>query len=157
MKAEFLDRDGKKKPMIMGCYGIGIGRTAAAAIEQYHDENGIIWPMPIAPFEVHLMCVGTESEEVVKKGDEIYKRLLDMEVEVLYDDRDERPGVLFKDADLIGIPIRVVVSKKSIESGGVEVKLRREKGSRIIPFERLEEEIKRLIESEYRYYAGGGA
>lgn len=155
MKAEFLDKDGVKKPMIMGCYGIGIGRTAAAAIEQYHDENGIIWPMPIAPFEIHLMGIGTDSEEVVNKCDEIYNKLISLGIEVLYDDRDERPGVLFKDADLIGIPIRVAISKKSIEKGGIEVKLRRERESRIIPFDRFSTEIKGLIESEYKYYSGG--
>ncbi|MCX7944488.1 MAG: proline--tRNA ligase [Deltaproteobacteria bacterium] len=155
MNAEFLDRDGQKKPMIMGCYGIGIGRTAAAAIEQYHDKDGIIWPMPIAPFEVHLMCIGTDSEEVVRRGEELYKKLLSLNVEVLFDDRDERPGVLFKDADLIGIPIRVSVSKKSIEKGGVEVKLRREKASQIVPFERFADDIKRLISEEYKYYSGG--
>ncbi|MGC8928639.1 MAG: proline--tRNA ligase [Myxococcota bacterium] len=155
MNAEFLDRDGNKKPMIMGCYGIGIGRTAAAAIEQYHDENGIIWPMPIAPFEVHLLAIGTDSEEVVKRCEDVYKVLLNLGIEVLYDDRDERPGVLFKDADLIGIPIRVSVSKKSIEKQGVEVKLRREKDSQVVPFEKFPEEIKRLIEAEYNYYSGG--
>ncbi len=154
MKAEFLDKDGVKKPMIMGCYGIGIGRTASAAIEQYHDENGIIWPMPIAPFEVHLMCIGTDSKEVVLKCDELYKELLDSNIEVLYDDRDERPGLLFKDADLIGIPIRVSVSKRSLEKGGAEVKLRREKNSVIIPFEKFIVEIKRIISEEYRYYSG---
>lgn len=155
MNAEFLDKDGLKKPMIMGCYGIGIGRTAAAAIEQYHDENGIIWPMPIAPFEVHLLAIGTDSKEVVNKCEEIYKALLDMGVEVLYDDRDERPGILFKDADLIGIPIRVSISKKSLEKGSVEIKLRREKNSQIVPFEKFNEEIKRLIAEEYKYFSGG--
>jgi prolyl-tRNA synthetase len=155
MRAEFLDRDGVKRPVFMGCYGIGIGRTAAAAIEQNHDKDGIIWPMPIAPFEVHLMGIGTDVEEVVSRCNDLYEEMLKQDIEVLYDDRDERPGVLFKDADLIGIPIRVSVSKKSIEKGGVEVKLRREKESQIIPFDRAIREIKRLIEAEYRYYSGG--
>ncbi len=155
MNAEFLDKDGNKKPMIMGCYGIGIGRTAAAAIEQYHDENGIIWPMPIAPFEVHLMGIGTDLKEVKNRCESVYNEFLNAGIEVLYDDRDERPGLLFKDADLIGIPIRISISRKSIERGGLEVKLRREKESRIIPFENAVNEIKKLIKSEYAFYSEG--
>lgn len=155
LKAEFLNRDGNKQPMIMGCYGIGIGRTAAAAIEQNHDENGIIWPMPIAPFEVHLLGIGTEREEVVRRCNSLYDSLRDSGVDILYDDRDERPGLLFKDADLIGVPIRVSVSRRSIENGGVEVKLRREKSSVIVPFENAISKIRELIENEYRFYQGG--
>lgn len=155
LKAEFLNRDGNKQPMIMGCYGIGIGRTAAAAIEQNHDEDGIIWPMPIAPFEVHLLGIGTDIEEVVRHCNSLYDSLRNSGVDILYDDRDERPGLLFKDADLIGIPIRVSVSRRSIESGGVEVKLRREKSSVIVPFGNAVSKIRDLVENEYRFYLGG--
>ncbi|HEX2568673.1 MAG TPA: proline--tRNA ligase [Polyangia bacterium] len=124
MKCNFLDAEGKERPMVMGCYGIGITRIMAAAIEQNHDEGGIVWPMPIAPFQVEVVAAGQEPE-VVKVAGELHDELVRAGVEVLYDDRDERPGPKFKDADLLGIPLRVTVGKKALAERVVEVKDRR--------------------------------
>ncbi|HEY3570068.1 MAG TPA: proline--tRNA ligase [Thermoanaerobaculia bacterium] len=128
----FTDEAGEDKPMIMGCYGVGIGRTVAAAIEQNHDKDGIIWPRPLAPFEVLLIAVNPEDEAVKKTAEEIYTQLQEKGIEVLFDDRDERPGVKFKDADLIGIPVRVTVGAKSLADGKVEVSLRRDREKRMV-------------------------
>ncbi|WP_027308464.1 proline--tRNA ligase [Caloramator sp. ALD01] len=123
MNATFVDEKGEQKPIIMGCYGIGINRTMAAIIEQNHDEKGIIWPISIAPYTVIVVPVSMKDDEQVKVAEEIYNKLNDMGVETLIDDRDERAGVKFNDADLIGIPIRITVGKK-IKDGIVEFKLR---------------------------------
>lgn len=123
MKAVFTDVDGKEKPYIMGCYGIGISRTAAAAVESYHDENGIIWPVAIAPYHVIIVPVNVKDELQMKVANELYEKLLNQGVEVVLDDRDERPGVKFKDADLIGFPYRITVGK-TIQEGSVEFKTR---------------------------------
>lgn len=123
MKAVFADVDGKEKPYLMGCYGIGISRTAAAAVERYHDENGIIWPVSIAPYHVIVVPVNIADELQMKTAQEIYAKLLEKGVEVVLDDRDERPGVKFKDADLIGFPYRITVGK-TIQEGLVEFKTR---------------------------------
>jgi prolyl-tRNA synthetase len=120
----FTDEGGEDKPMIMGCYGVGIGRTVAAAIEQNHDKDGIIWPRPLAPFEVLLIAVNPEDEAVKRTAEEIYDQLQEKGIDVLFDDRDERPGVKFKDADLIGLPVRLTVSERSLKQGGVEFKRR---------------------------------
>jgi len=125
MKATFLDSDGKEKPMVMGCYGIGVTRIAAAAIEQHHDKDGIIWPMPIAPYEVALLSLQSDDANLKAVCDRLYTELEAAGVEVLYDDRDERPGVKFKDADLVGIPLRIALGKKGLAEGIVEVKARR--------------------------------
>ncbi len=119
--------------MIMGCYGLGIGRTVAAAIEQNHDKDGIIWPRPLAPFEVLLTAVNPEDAEVRRVAEELYGQLLEKGAEVLFDDRDERPGVKFKDADLIGIPVRLTVGAKSLAGGKVEVSLRRDREKHLVP------------------------
>ncbi len=124
MKCTFLDAAGKEQVMPMGCYGIGITRVAAAAIEQNHDADGIIWPLPLAPFAVEVVAAGKEPE-VVAEAERIYGELRAAGVEVLLDDRDERPGVKFKDADLLGMPVRVVVGKKGIAEKVAEVKRRR--------------------------------
>jgi prolyl-tRNA synthetase len=124
LNATFLDPDGKEQIVFMGCYGIGIGRTVASCIEQNHDANGIIFPLPIAPFHCIISAVNPKDEAVSKASEEIYIQLLSLGVEVLYDDRDERPGVKFKDADLIGIPIRIVVGAKNLAEGKVELKQR---------------------------------
>jgi len=124
MKAVYLDEHGEEKPMVMGCYGIGVGRTAAAAIEQNHDARGIIWPLPIAPFAVQVIPLASEGE-VAAAADTIYHELARHGVEVMIDDRDLRPGVKFADADLIGIPYQVVVGGKSLANGEVEIKDRR--------------------------------
>ena len=125
MGAKALDKNGKNIPIVMGCYGIGIGRTAASAIEQHYDEFGIVWPKAIAPFEVVVVPMNTNDDEVVKKADEIYADLLNIGIDVIIDDRNERAGVKFIDAELIGYPIRVGVGKKSLSEGKIEVKIRR--------------------------------
>lgn len=123
MNAKFTDVDGKEKPYTMGCYGIGVTRTAQAAVEKFHDENGIIWPESIAPYHVIVVPVNTQDELQMKTATEIYEKLLAQGVEVVLDDRDERPGVKFKDADLIGFPYRITVGK-TITEGLVEFKTR---------------------------------
>ncbi len=124
MKAKFLDAEGKERPIEMGCYGIGITRLMAAAIEQNHDENGIIWSMPLAPFQVILLPINYKDKAIQEAADTLYNELLEKGIEVLLDDRDERPGVKFKDADLIGIPLRVTIGAKGLQKGSVEVRRR---------------------------------
>ncbi|WP_302532859.1 proline--tRNA ligase [Dialister invisus] len=121
----YLDRDGKPHPMVMGCYGIGITRTVAASIEQNHDKDGIIWPVAIAPYEVVIVPANNKDEGVMNAARHLYDEMEDCRDEVILDDRDERAGIKFKDADLIGYPIRVTIGKKWKESGLVEVRLRR--------------------------------
>ncbi len=123
MGATFIDEKGEAQPLEMGCYGIGINRTLASVIEQHHDENGIIWPLSIAPFQVSIIIAVTKNEDQVIAGEQIYRRLREMKVEAILDDREERAGVKFKDADLMGAPIRITVGKK-ISEGMVEFKLR---------------------------------
>lgn len=125
LNATYLDADGKEQVIFMGCYGIGVGRTVAACIEQNHDDNGIIFPIPIAPFHCIVSSVNPKEESVRKASEEIYEQLAAAGVEVLLDDRDERPGVKFKDADLVGIPLRIVVGSKNLVDGKVELKERR--------------------------------
>jgi prolyl-tRNA synthetase len=146
MNCTFLDETGERQPMIMGCYGLGVGRTVAAAIEQSHDEQGIIWPLPIAPFEAIVTSVGRE-EDVHKIADQIYRKLLDAGVDVLFDDRDERPGVKFNDADLIGFPLRIVVGSKNLKNGNVEWSHRRDREKHLAPPDEAIEEVVRAIES----------
>ena len=124
LNATYLDANGKEQIIFMGCYGIGIGRTVAAAIEQNHDEHGIIFPLPIAPFHCSVVAVNTKDAEVMAAAGDIYSNLKKSGVEVLFDDRDERPGVKFKDNDLIGIPLRIVVGSKGLAEGKVEMKIR---------------------------------
>ncbi len=135
MDCNFLDNEGHEQPMIMGCYGLGIGRTVAAAIEQNHDDNGIIWPLPLAPYEVVLAVLNSDKPEVVAETEKLYKTLVDAGIDVLFDDRPERPGVKFKDMDLIGFPVRIVVGKRSLENSGVEFSLRRDGEKTIVALE----------------------
>jgi prolyl-tRNA synthetase len=124
--AKFLDKNGEEKTIIMGSYGIGIERIAAAYIEQNHDKDGIIWGGEIAPFRLHLICVNRKSENVYVLSNKVYEELLKLGYEVLYDDRDEiSPGFKFKDADLIGIPYQLIVSEKNLKNDEIEVKMRR--------------------------------
>lgn len=125
MHATFLDENGKEKPMVMGCYGVGVSRTMAAAIEQNNDKDGMIWPVAIAPYEVLVVPVNTKDEASTQKAEAIYEELKKAGVEAVIDDRNERPGVKFKDADLIGYPLRVVVGPKTLAEGKLEVKVRR--------------------------------
>ena len=125
MNALYLDKDGKEQTIFMGCYGIGIGRTVAASIEQNHDGNGVIWPLPLAPFHCSVVAINAQKDEAVMAvAKDIHDRLESAGIEVLLDDRDERPGVKFKDHDLIGIPLRIVVGGKNLADGKVEYKLR---------------------------------
>jgi prolyl-tRNA synthetase len=124
MGAAFLDESGKEKTIEMGCFGIGVGRTVAASIEQNHDDKGIIWPVPIAPFTVCLLSMNPDDEEVTGTADKLYRALSENGIEVLYDERNERPGVKFNDADLIGIPLRITIGKRGIKEGNVELRVR---------------------------------
>ncbi len=133
LHATYLDKEGKDRPVVMGCYGIGVGRTLAAAIEQNHDKDGIIFPAPIAPFEVIITALNPKDQEIHEAAEDLYQGFLDKGVEVLLDDRDERPGRKFKDADLIGVPLRVTVGHKKLQEGKVELKLRNEKQASAVP------------------------
>jgi prolyl-tRNA synthetase len=144
MKAEFLDEKGKTNPIIMGCYGIGVSRLLSAVVEQFHDENGIIWPNKLAPFEVHLIPVNMKNEEQVKVAEQIYHDLQAKGYEVLYDDRAERPGVKFADSDLIGIPVRITIGKRAGE-GIVEVKERKSGNSIEVSVDQLKEQLAKLL------------
>ena len=125
LQATFLDQNGRPNPMIMGCYGIGVSRTLAAAIEQYHDENGIIWPRSIAPFEAVIVPINAKDEALMSTSETIYSALQEAGVDVLLDDRKDRAGVKFKDADLIGYPLRITVSKNTLENNEVEIQIRK--------------------------------
>jgi len=148
MKAVYLDKDGQEKIMVMGCYGIGIGRTVAACIEQNFDENGIVWPMPLAPYQVIITPVNVNEVDIMKAAESIYSSMLNCGIEVILDDRDERAGVKFKDADLIGIPIRITVGQKNLASGNIELKIRKTGENRLYPLPKIVQEVKILIDQE---------
>jgi len=133
--ATFLDAQGKQRPAVMGSYGIGTERLLAAVIEANHDERGIIWPLEIAPFQVHIVALQPNLDNVRTTADDVYSRLQSDGVAVLYDDRDETPGVKFNDADLMGMPVRVTVSPRTLEKGSLEVKRRTEKDSDLVPLD----------------------
>ena len=143
--AKFLDEHGQEKPCIMGCYGIGINRILASAVELGNDENGIIWPISISPFEVIITCVNQEDSHVAQTAEKIYQQLFDKGIDVLLDDRDLRAGVKFKDADLIGIPVRVTIGQKSLADGNVEIKLRSESQSQKISIEDAPDKAIQLV------------
>lgn len=136
----FIDKDGTKKPIYMGSYGIGISRLMGVLVEKYHDDKGIIWPKPVAPFTVHLI----NFEETREESEEWYTKLNEAGVEVFWDDREESAGVKFANADLIGIPYRLVISKRSLESGGAELKERNKTESLIVTFDELIKEVKNV-------------
>jgi prolyl-tRNA synthetase len=150
MEAVYLDKDGQEKIMIMGCYGIGIGRTVAACIEQNYDENGIVWPMPLAPYQVIITPVNINEVETMKAAENIYALMLDSGIEVILDDRDERAGVKFKDADLIGIPIRITVGQKNLAQGNIELKIRKTGENRLYSLQRIVQEVKVLIDQDLK-------
>ncbi len=147
--ATFLDAEGVARPLLMGCYGIGIGRIMATLVEQSHDEKGIIWPFSIAPYHVALLGLDLDKPEPGTAAEQLYAELTAAGVEVLYDDRAESAGVKFNDADLVGLPIRAVVSRRSLKNGGIELKLRSQKESRIVPMSDavrvIQEEIRRRM------------
>ncbi len=147
MGASYLDENQEKKPLVMGCYGIGISRLVATAIEQHSDADGIVWPMSLAPYHVHLVTIGKEPV-VAEAARSLHDDLLARGVEVLWDDRDERPGVKFKDADLLGIPLRVTIGAKSLASGNVELKPRSErdpKKAELVPLAAAAEKLQSLV------------
>jgi prolyl-tRNA synthetase len=141
MHATVLDDQGQERTLVMGCYGIGVGRTAAAAIEQNHDANGIVWPMPLAPFQVIVTMLNPNDEAVSAAGEALYRELLEQGIEVLLDDRDERPGSKFKDADLLGIPLRVNVGARGLKEQSFELQERRSGEQLLLPIESAGAEI----------------
>jgi prolyl-tRNA synthetase len=145
MDANFLDQNGQSRPFVMGCYGIGISRTMAAAVEQNYDENGIIWPIPIAPYHVIVVPVNAKKEEQMQAARSIYQTLSEAGLEVIIDDRDERAGVKFKDADLIGIPVRITIGPKALQENKVEVKKRWENEVELVDLEEVKEKILGII------------
>ncbi len=149
MGAVFSDEEGIEKPIVMGCYGIGVGRTVAAAIEQNHDENGIIFPIPLAPFEVVILPLQMHEPEVVTASEKIYRELSESGLDVLLDDRDLRAGVKFYDADLLGTPVRVTVGMRNLKAGQVEMKLRLEKESSQVPVQEAPACIKQKVKELY--------
>lgn len=148
MDATFLDQDGVAKPLVMGCYGIGTGRLLSCIIEQHHDDYGIVWPVSVAPFQVHLVTIGTNKPEIVAAADALYTRLRAAGYDVLYDDREESAGVKFNDADLIGIPVRLTVSAKTLAQESVEIKARWAKDREMVPEADLEGAIDALLAQE---------
>ncbi|MFZ5981462.1 MAG: proline--tRNA ligase [Candidatus Zixiibacteriota bacterium] len=144
--AKFLDAEGNEKPCIMGSYGIGITRTPQAALERYFDDKGIIWPKAIAPYLVELIPISMESEAQVAAAEKIYEELTRAGIEVLYDDRPERAGVKFNDADLVGIPIRITIGDKSLKDGKIELKARAEKDFELVPLAAVIPAVKKLAE-----------
>ena len=144
-EATYLDAEGEAHPILMGCYGIGVGRIMATAVEQSHDEKGITWPFSIAPYHVALVGLDLEKNENRQIAEQLYADLNAAGIEVLYDDRAETAGVKFNDADLIGLPIRAVVSKRSLKNGGIELKLRSQKEGRIVPLQDVVQVIQREI------------
>ncbi len=145
LNAPYIDAKGEARPIIMGCYGIGLGRLLAAAIEQNHDDKGIIWPVPIAPYQVYLCPLYREDSGVAEVAEKLYTELETEELEVLFDDREESPGVKFNDADLLGIPLRVTISPRTLEKNSVEIKRRAEKEARLVPLAEVKARLKELL------------
>lgn len=148
LKATFLDNQGQEQPFVMGCYGIGVSRAVASAIEQNHDKDGMIFPMPIAPFQVILLNLSTKDEKISQAAEHLYQECLENGIEVLLDDRDERPGIKFKDADLIGIPLRGTVGRSFSEDGVIEIRTRRSGEIISVPLAEAGAKLKELIVAE---------
>jgi prolyl-tRNA synthetase len=141
----FLDKNGDQKAAVMGCYGIGVGRLLAAAIEQNHDDKGITWPVPIAPYHVYLCALGIGDATVAAAAERLYAQLTETGLEVLFDDRDESAGVKFNDADLLGMPVRVVVSKRTLQTDGAEIKARAEAATAVVALDHVSKEVALLL------------
>ncbi len=150
MGARILTEEGKQVPIVMGSYGIGLERIMAAAVELYHDQDGIIWPMSIAPFQVIVTPVSTGDQQIMDQAEKIYRELADAGIEALLDDRNERPGVKFKDADLIGIPLRVTIGQKLKESGIVELFHRRKRRTHMLSPEKVRSRVRSIVNRELR-------
>jgi prolyl-tRNA synthetase len=145
LNAFYVDEKGESRPIVMGCYGLGISRLLSAAIEQNHDDKGIIWPVPIAPYQVYLCPLHRGGSRVADVAGELYQELEAAGLEVLFDDREESPGVKFNDADLLGIPFRVTVSQRTLEKNSVELKRRSEKDSGLVPLDGIVARLKELV------------
>ena len=146
LRAMYLDESGQERPIVMGSYGIGPARIAAAAVEQRHDDDGIVWPRAIAPFEVHVVLVSRRDAAQVAAADEIYRELWSQGIEALLDDRDERPGVKFKDADLLGLPVRVTIGNSFVKDGTVEIRIRATRAERRVPRGELVAAVRQALE-----------
>ena len=147
LDATYLDENGQEQLMVMGCYGVGVSRTMAAAIEQHHDADGIVWPASIAPYQVVIVPINTKDEPQMTMAEQIYRELSAAGVEVVLDDREERSGVKFKDADLIGYPLRITVGPKALKENCVELKVRRTKESLLLPLDGYVDGVTRLLAS----------
>jgi prolyl-tRNA synthetase len=145
MGAHFLDAEGRERDFVMGCYGIGITRTVAAVIEQNHDQNGIIWPLSVAPYHLEVLPVNVNDQKMMGLAEQLYADLEEKGHEVLLDDRDQRPGFKFKDADLIGLPLRVVIGEKALAEGKVEIRIRKSGETLKVPPDKLVQELEDLI------------
>jgi prolyl-tRNA synthetase len=143
--ASFLDQTGAYRPAVMGCYGIGLGRLLAAIVEQNHDDKGIIWPLSVAPYQIYLCLLHLDSPEVASAAEKAYQELGNAGIEVLFDDRDESPGVKFNDADLLGIPLRLTLSPRTLQNQSIEAKWRTEKETQLLPLENLAAEINKQL------------
>jgi prolyl-tRNA synthetase len=145
----YLDRDGQSHPIVMGSYGIGTGRLLACIAEEHHDEYGLIWPITVSPFHIHLVVLpsktGSDQNDNLPLAESLYQQMNAEHMECLFDDREESPGIKFNDADLIGVPIRLTVSERSINNGGIEYKRRDKPEKTIIPFENIIPAIKNEI------------
>ncbi|MFC1916327.1 proline--tRNA ligase [Chloroflexota bacterium] len=143
--ALFIDEKGASHPIVMGCYGIGLGRLMAAAIEYCHDDKGIVWPLSIAPYHIYLCPLYRDDSKVSEVVENLYSRLEAEGMEVIFDDREESPGVKFNDADLLGIPVRVAITPRTLQTNSVEVKWRSEKEAQLVPLEEIVAKLKELV------------
>jgi prolyl-tRNA synthetase len=144
--ARFLDADGKEHPILMGSYGIGVTRTPQAVLEKYHDANGIVWPKSIAPYLVEIVPVSMDNESHTQTAEKLYEQLEADGIDVLLDDRAERPGVKFKDADLIGIPVRITIGDKALKQGAVEMKARPDEKAELVPVEEVVKAVREVLD-----------
>jgi prolyl-tRNA synthetase len=142
LNCTYLDKEGKPHPVVMGSYEVGVSRMAAAVVEQNHDDSGIIWPVHVAPFQVHLIALNLENEDVKRQAEKLYRQLVEEKIDVLFDDRDLRAGEKFSDADLLGMPIRLTVSKRTFKEQKLELKFRNKKESKLLTYEEVMKEIR---------------
>ena len=146
MNMTYTDADGEVKNPIMGCYGIGVGRLAASVCEAHHDNYGPIWPISIAPWQVHICCMRADQEECRSVADKLYNDLQNAGIEVIYDDRDVRAGAMFADADLLGVPVRVVIGPKNLKENKIELSTRDKRVSKLVEVDAAQDEVKALID-----------
>lgn len=144
MNMTYIDKDGERKHPVMGCYGIGIGRLIACIIESHHDEFGPVWPKAVAPWQVHICMLNGSIEEVNRVGQNLYDRL-NRSFEVIFDNREVAAGIQFADADLLGVPVRIIVSKRNVENGEVEIVTRDKKIRETVPVEHVESRVRELL------------